>query len=128
MSSLSDFAEEEGKKAEAIEWAKKAFEASQGPATRVQWAILYSNTVMRITPEDKDTVESAAEAVLAELGKTQDYYQRTRVKVDAWGQKVADWAANHGGGSVLEQLRTQMAQVCARQGAQAGACNDWSRA
>ena len=66
--------------------------------------------------------------MIAELGKTQDYYQRTRVKIDAWGQKVAEWAANQGGGAVLEDLRARMAQVCARQGAQARACNDWSRA
>jgi protein disulfide-isomerase len=128
MSSLADFAETEGKKAEAIEWARKAYEASQGPATRVQWAISYSNYVMRLAPEDKGGVEKAAKAVLAELGKTQDYYQRTRVKVDAWGVKVAEWAATHGGGTVLEDLRAQMAQVCARQGAQAGTCNNWSRA
>ena len=128
MSSLADFAEAEGKNAEAIDWARKAYEASQGPATRVQWAISYSNYVMRLAPEDKAGVEKAAEAVLAELGKTQDYYQRTRVKVDAWGKKVAEWAASNGGSAVLEDLRTQMAQVCARQGAQAGTCNNWSRA
>jgi len=128
MSSLADFAEAEGKNAEAIDWARKAYEASQGPATRVQWAISYSNYVMRLAPEDKAGVEKAAEAVLAELGKTQDYYQRTRVKVDAWGRKVAEWAAAHGGSGVLADLRAQMAQVCAKQGAQAGACNDWSRA
>ena len=128
MSSLADFAETEGKNAEAIDWARKAYEASQGPATRVQWAISYSNYVMRLAPTDKAGVERAAEAVLAELGKTQDYYQRTRVKVDAWGKKLADWAASHGGGAVLEDLRAQMAQVCARQGAQAGTCNNWSRA
>lgn len=128
MSSLSDFAEAEGKTAEAIDWARKAYEASQGPATRVQWAILYSNAVMRLMPQDKATVEEAGGAVLAELAGTQDYYQRTRVKVDAWGKNVAEWAESHGGGTVLENLRTRMAEVCARQGAQAGACNRWSRA
>ena len=128
MSGLASLAADEGKKAEAIDWARKAYEASQGPATRVQWAISYSNYVMELTPEDKAAVEKAAEAVLAELGKTQDYYQRTRVKVDAWGKNVAGWAANHGGSAVLDDLRAQMAQVCARQGDQAGACNAWSRA
>jgi protein disulfide-isomerase len=128
MSSLADFAEEEGRNAEAIDWARKAYEASEGPATRVQWAISWSNYVIRLAPQDKPAVEQAAEAVLAELGKTQDYYQRTRVKVDAWGEKLAQWAAEHGGGAVLQDLRAQMAQVCARQGAQADSCNRWSRA
>lgn len=128
MSSLADFAEEEGKNAEAIDWARQAYETSQGPATRVQWAISYSNYVMRLAPEDKAAVKDAAETVLSELGKTQDYYQRTRVKVDAWGEKLAAWAADNGGGGVLADLRTQMAQVCEDQGAQADTCKDWSRA
>ena len=38
MSSLADFAEQEGDKAGAVEWSRKAYEASKGPATRVQQA------------------------------------------------------------------------------------------
>jgi protein disulfide-isomerase len=87
MSSLSDFAEQEGDKAAAIEWARKAYEASLGPATRVQWAILYSKTVLRNAPDDKAAVAKAADAVIDELGKSPDsYYQRTRVKVADWGK------------------------------------------
>jgi protein disulfide-isomerase len=53
MSSLADFAEQEGDKAAAVEWSRKAYEASQGPATRVQWAILWSNAVLRNAPENE---------------------------------------------------------------------------
>jgi protein disulfide-isomerase len=129
MSSLSDFAEQEGDKAAAIEWARKAYEAAQGPATRVQWAILWSNAVLRLTPDDEAAVTKSADAVIAELGKSPDsYYQRTRVKVAAWGDKLRAWSEAHGGGAVLERLRTQMAGVCDKQGAQAEACREWSRA
>jgi protein disulfide-isomerase len=129
MSSLSDFAEQEGDKAAAVEWARKAYEAAQGPATRVQWAILWSNAVLRLTPGDERAVAQAAGAVIDELGKSPDsYYQRTRVKVAAWGDKLREWSEAHGGSSVLERLRTQMARVCDKQGAQAGACREWSRA
>lgn len=129
MSSLSDFAEQEGDKAAAVEWARKAYEASQGPATRVQWAILWSNAVLRLMPEDEATVVKAADAVIAELGKSPgSYYQRTRVKVAAWGDKLRAWSETHGGSAVLERLRTQMAGVCDKQGAQADACREWSRA
>ena len=129
MSSLSDFAEQEGDKAAAVEWARKAYEASQGPATRVQWAILWSNAVLRLTPEDEAAVVKAADAVIAELGKSPDsYYQRTRVKIAAWGDRLRKWSETNGGGEVLERLRTQMAGVCAKQGAQAATCREWSRA
>ena len=129
MSSLSDFAEQEGDKAAAVAWARKAYDAAQGPATRVQWAILWSNAVLRLTPEDERAVAQAAGAVIDELGKSPDsYYQRTRVKVAAWGDKLRAWSEAHGGGAVLERLRAQMAGVCDKQGTQATTCREWSRA
>jgi protein disulfide-isomerase len=127
MSSLSDFAEQEGDKAGAIEWARKAYEASQGPATRVQWAILYSKAVLRNAPGDKAQVAKAANAVVDELGKSPDsYYQRTRVKVAGWGKTLSDWSTAHNGADVLAALKTRMDQVCGKQGAQAQACRQWT--
>jgi protein disulfide-isomerase len=127
MSSLSDFAEQEGDKAAAIEWARKAYDASQGPATRVQWAILYSKAVLRNAPNDKAQVTTAANAVLDELGKTPDsYYQRTRVKVADWGDKLRAWSMTHNGSDVLAALRTRMNGVCGKQGAQAATCREWA--
>jgi protein disulfide-isomerase len=129
MSSLSDFAEQEGDKAAAIDWARKAYDASQGPATRVQWAILYSKTVLRNAPDDKALVAKAANAVLDELAKSPDsYYQRTRVKVADWGDKLRAWSAAHNGADVLAALNTRMNGVCARQGAQARTCREWAAA
>jgi protein disulfide-isomerase len=129
MSSLSDFAEREGDNAAAVEWARKAYAASQGPATRVQWAILWSNAVLRLTPEDNAAVTASAGAVIDELGKSPDsYYQRTRVKVAAWGDNLREWSDAHAGSDVLDRLRTRMAGVCDKQGAQAATCRQWSQA
>jgi hypothetical protein len=67
--------------------------------------------------------------VLDELGKSPDsYYQRTRVKVAGWGDKLREWSEANGGSEVLGRLRTRMAEVCEQQGAQAAACREWSRA
>jgi protein disulfide-isomerase len=127
MSSLADFAEREGNKAAAIEWSRKAYEASQGPATRVQWAILHANAVMRLAPADRAAVEASAGAVIDELGKSPDsYYQRTRVKIAGWGGKLAAWSKANRGGEVLARLRARMEAVCGKQGAQAAACSGWA--
>ncbi|MEO6041980.1 MAG: thioredoxin family protein [Croceibacterium sp.] len=129
MSSLSDFAEKDGDKAGAVAWARKAYDASQGPATRVQWAVNYSTAVMRLNPGDRAAVTASADAVLGELGKSGDgYYQRTRVKIAKWGEKLAAWSAANHGGAVLADVRSRMGAVCARQGAQAAACNAWLKA
>ncbi|HSG34599.1 MAG TPA: thioredoxin family protein [Sphingomonadaceae bacterium] len=129
MSGLAALAEDSGDKAEAIDWARKAYEASEGPATRVQWAISWSNYVMRLAPADQRAVEEAAGAVLGELARSPDsYYQRTRVRVSDWGEAVRQWAEANGGGAVLDRLRTRMAAICAGETAQEESCSSWSRA
>ncbi|MEO6151534.1 MAG: thioredoxin family protein [Croceibacterium sp.] len=129
MSSLADFAEKDKDNAAAVAWARKAYDASQGPATRVQWAINYANAVMRLTPKDTAAVTQAADAVLGELGKSENsYYQRTRVKVAAWGKRLNAWSKANAGEALLADVRTRMAAVCARQGAQAETCNAWAKA
>lgn len=128
MLDLSSIAEDAGDSNAAIDWARQAYETAQGSATRVQWAIAWSNAVLRLTPADKAAVEASANAVIDELAKNPDsYYQRTRVKVTAWGQKLRDWSAGHDGTKLLGRLQTKMAGVCANQGPEAQTCGQWLR-
>jgi protein disulfide-isomerase len=129
MLDLSEVAADQGDAKAAVDWAHKAYEAAEGPATRVQWAVDWSNTVMAMTPKDKAAVAESANAVIAELAKSPDsYYQRTRVKVGAWGEKLRAWSAKNGGAELLADLRGKMDGVCAKEGAQAAACRNWSKA
>lgn len=123
MSILSEMAAEDKDAKGAVEWARKAYEASQGPATRVQWAANYAMTVMDQTPKDKAAVQASADAVLAELGKSDNsYFMRTRTSVERWGKALAEWSAKNGGADVLKAARAKLATVCARQGGDARAC------
>ncbi|MDR7102703.1 thioredoxin family protein [Croceicoccus sp. BE223] len=123
MSILSDMAAEDKDAKGAVEWARKAYEASQGPATRVQWAANYAMTVMEQTPKDKAAVAASADAVLAELGKSDNsYFMRTRTSVERWGKAMAEWSAKNGGAEVLKATQGKLATVCARQGNDARAC------
>jgi protein disulfide-isomerase len=126
MLDLADIAEDEKDSRAAIGWARKAYETAQGPATRVQWAIAYSSTVLRLAPRDKAAVEASAAVVIDELGKNPDsYYQRTRTKVASWGGLLHKWSDAHGGAAVLERLESRMMSVCAKQGPQAKDCQNW---
>ncbi|AKM10251.1 thioredoxin family protein [Croceicoccus naphthovorans] len=129
MLGLAAMAEDEGDKAAAIDWARKAYEASEGPATRVQWAAGYALRVMRLTPEDRDAVKASSEAVLAELAKSPDnYYQRTQSVADRWGTALVAWAKEHDGAAVLDSLGTRMADVCAKQTEKTDTCGSWFKA
>jgi protein disulfide-isomerase len=128
MLDLASLAEEANQGPAAIAWARKAYETSEGSATRVQWAIAYSNTVLRQAPDDAGQVEASAQAVIDELGKNSgNYYQRTRVKVGAWGGQLREWSKTHNGKAVLKRLDTRMATVCEKQGEAAATCRKWGQ-
>jgi len=128
MLDLAGIAEDEKDASAAIDWAHKAYDAAEGPATRVQWAIEYSKTVLRQAPADKAAVEASADAVIAELARNPgDYYQRTRIKVAAWGGLLHDWSTAHHGRAVLARLNAKMNGVCAKQGEAAAGCREWSK-
>jgi protein disulfide-isomerase len=105
----------------AMAWLRQAAEAAQGPATRIQWAIAYSNGVMRLAPDDKAAVADAAGMVIDALGRnTSGYAERTESKIAAWSQKLHDWAAQHDGAEVLARLSAKMDQACAKDGCKNG--------
>ncbi|CAL4868818.1 Thiol:disulfide interchange protein DsbD [Asticcacaulis sp. MM231] len=129
MLDLASLAEDSKDGPAAIAWARKAYETAEGDATRVQWAIAYSKTVLRQAPGDKAAVEASAQAVIDELGKNSgDYYQRTRVKVDAWGKLLRTWSDGYDGSAILKRLDARMIEVCAKQGEAAATCRTWGKA
>lgn len=126
MLSLASLAEESGDAKGAIEWARKAYESAQGPATRVQWALEYSKVVLRQAPADKAAVEASANAVLDELASNPgSYYQRTRVKVAAWGDLMREWSRSHGAAATFARIEAKMAKVCASQPPEQAQCTRW---
>src|SRR5690606_17283344 len=55
----------EGRRA-AIEWARRAYEAARGPATRLQWGNSYVGYLVELAPGDAARIEEAATAVVGE--------------------------------------------------------------
>lgn len=60
MGSLAYLEEQEGNDAVALDWRRKAYEASEGPATRIRWWASYVQALTRLAPQDEDTILSAA--------------------------------------------------------------------
>ncbi len=113
MVDLASLAEEDKDNAAAIGWYRKAAETAQGPATRIQWAILYSQGVLRLTPGDKAAVEQSAGMVIDALGKNgAGYAERTRKKSAKWAEALKTWSKAHGGAAVLARLDAKLAQSC----------------
>lgn len=128
MPALADLAEKRGDRAAAVDWLRQAYETSEGPATRVQWGVLYVDGLVRLRPDDNQAIEAAAAQVIAELdGKPQRYHQRTRQRFERLAATLAAWSKTHRQQDVLARLQARMAQNCNGQGAGAEgtACLHW---
>ncbi len=114
MVDLAYLAEQRDDTKAAIGWLRQAAQSADGPATRIQWAVMYSTGAIRMAPNDKATVEQAAGMVIDALGaNTAGYAQRTQKRMGDWARTLRRWSAKHDGGEVFARLRTRLAKTCA---------------
>ncbi|PKV14654.1 thioredoxin family protein [Xanthomonas prunicola] len=115
MPELADLAEQRGDKKTALSWLRKAYESAQGPATRVQWGVMYVDGLIRLSPDDTAGIESAATQVIGELaGQPDGYRQRTRQRFATLGTALKAWSKQHRheGSAVLARLQQKMQSSC----------------
>ena len=113
MLDLADLAEKAGRKQEAVQWLARAYEGSQGPATRFQWGYNYLVGLLEMTPEDTAGIERAGLAVLGELDDAPDaFYQRTRLRLEDLDSKLLEWGRQGEPARVVETLRARTDEIC----------------
>ncbi|MBB4131569.1 thioredoxin family protein [Xanthomonas sp. 3075] len=115
MPELADLAEKRGDKKTALSWLRKAYESAQGPATRVQWGVMYVDGLIRLSPDDTAGIEAATTQVIGELaGQPDGYRQRTRQRFATLGATLKTWSKQHRqeGKAVLTRLQQKMQSSC----------------
>ncbi|MEN6683476.1 thioredoxin family protein [Stenotrophomonas pavanii] len=124
MPELAELAEQRGDTAGALEWLKRAYEGAQGPATRVQWGVLYVEGLLKLAPDDAPRIEQATASLIAELeAQPSGYHQRTRQRFERLAAQLKAWSGKHQGTETLARLQQRMQQACGDQ-ADSG-CRDW---
>jgi thioredoxin-related protein len=120
MSELAGNARKRGDAAEALRWYARAFDASEGPATRLQWGASYLGALVDLAPQDEARIEQTAARLFAEAAKQPDaLYERSGRSLQRAGAKLAAWSARGGHGAAMGRLRTQLDGVCAAAGDEA---------
>lgn len=110
---LSGNAKTRGDKPGALVWAEKAWQASEGSATRLQWGAGYVGKLIDMAPTDAARIEKAAQAVLAELPPTpESFYERNRRGLEKMGQRLQAWAGTGANARVVQRLGQQLEAVC----------------
>jgi hypothetical protein len=67
MAQLADNARSRGRFSETLRWSRRAWEAAQGPARRLEWGSQYLRHLTELAPGEAELIDEVADRVLAEL-------------------------------------------------------------
>jgi hypothetical protein len=113
MLSLASNAKKRGDNAAAIGWYEQAYQASKGPATRLQWGATYLNGLIDLAPQDEARIGSVARSVFEQVGQTPGaFYERNRSVLERVSRKLTDWNKSGQHEAVLRSVRAQLDDVC----------------
>jgi thioredoxin-like negative regulator of GroEL len=102
-------------KAAAIDWARQAYETSQGPATRLEWGATYLRYLLDFAPHDTAQIEKAASSVVAELRSEPGAFSaRSERTLQRMSERLVAWNKNGSHDEVLGRLNAQVASVCVK--------------
>ena len=117
MSDLGYLEKQLGNNNQAVDWYKRAWESSKGPATRIQWGVNYVVNAIELTPDDVVAIGASSEAIITELSQQSDgFYQRTSMRMNSLSSKLMAWSTetHHSDRQVIiDNLRQQIEQLCA---------------
>jgi thioredoxin-like negative regulator of GroEL len=113
MSELAGNARRRGDKAEALKWYEQAFNASEGPATRLQWGSGYLSALVEMAPQNEAQIEKTAQQLFAEAAKQPDaFYERSGRSLQRVGSQLKKWDQGGAHKAAFARLQTQLDGVC----------------
>ncbi len=114
MSELSSNAKKRGDKSGALRWSEGAFNASVGPATRLQWGASYIGALVELAPQDEQRIEKAALKVFDEAAAQPDvFYERSARSLQRVGTRLVGWNKDGAHAAVLKRLQARVNTLCA---------------
>ena len=114
MVSLADLEQQAGNNAAAIDWLKRAYDASTGPATRFQWGNYYLGGLIEMTPDDVVRIQSETVNVVRELEQGRAFYQRPKLQLERLEKKLVAWGENKERKAALAKIRQDVLTICGK--------------
>ena len=113
MPDLAGIEQRAGNIEAAVEWLRKGYEASKGPATRFQWGYYYLNGLLEMTPDDSVLIHDTTVRMIDELQQGGGLYHRPRRQLQRLEAELIVWADTSGGNGELSRIRESVMRVCA---------------
>ncbi|MBP6109911.1 MAG: thioredoxin family protein [Rhodocyclaceae bacterium] len=115
MSSLGSNAKKQGRNDEALVWYGKAWNASVGPATRLQWGATYVMALIDMAPDDAARISATATQIFTEAGKDGSaFHQRSARSLARIADKLATWNTADAHQAELTKITAQIDGLCKR--------------
>lgn len=124
MVDLADIEQRAGNHDAALDWLRKAYESTKGPATRFQWGRYYLNGLLEMTPDDTQTIHETAVSLIAEL--LQDaggFYQRPKGQLKRIEGALLEWGAERS--EAMADIRRSVQSACAALPEQDSSCESF---
>ena len=117
MGSLAHLEEQEGNLTEALEWRRKAYETSKGPATRIRWWASYVQALTRLAPEDSQRIQQTSMEIFDKSKGMEEFLSganfrnlsRANTSLQEWNQDL------HSERSELDDYNTSLQGLCEQQ-------------
>jgi len=98
----------------AIEWARQGYEASVGPATRLEWGGAYVRYLIELAPDDAARIEASAALVVGELRTEPGAFSgRSKRTLERLSGRLNAWNKNGRHDDALARVHAKAMQVCA---------------
>ena len=115
MTGLAGIAEAEGNVDEAVDWYRKGWEASKGPATRFQWGYYYLAGLIELQPENTQLIHDTTVTLVTELQAQGGFFQRPKAQLASIENYLTEWGVDNA--EALSNIRSSVLAVCAESGA-----------
>ncbi|MBT8106868.1 MAG: hypothetical protein KJP17_01440, partial [Gammaproteobacteria bacterium] len=111
MVDLADIEQRAGNNEAALDWLKKAYESTRGPATRFQWGRYYLIGLLEMTPDDTETIHDTAVVLITDLLQDSGgFYQRPKGQLKQIEDRLLEWGVERG--EVVAEIRDSVQSAC----------------
>ncbi len=115
MQVLASNAERRGEAGAALDWYQRAYQAAQGPATRIQWGAEYATKLVELSPDASTRIDAALAALVDDIPPSPaSFYGRTLQRLSRLGKALEAWNRAHPHPELLARAQSRLERVCDR--------------
>ena len=112
MSDLGFMEAQLGNNQQSLNWYKKAWDSSKGPATRIQWGVNYVVNLVELAPEDIAGISLSYKAIIAELAEQNNgLHQRTAVRMGNLSDALESWADSPAKAQIFAEFKEALSAL-----------------